>query len=166
MKGEFDVLIGINLLREGLDLPQVSLVAILDADKMGFLRSARSLIQTIGRASRNVNGRVIMYGDKTTAAMKSAIGETNRRRKLQMAFNQKHGITPKTIVKGYKGLSGVLELTTMCGHGLVAAKLTESVMAKVEKGTMTLEEGAKILAQPCPCGIFNTDRCIELLKHC
>ncbi len=98
-KGEFDVLVGINLLREGLDLPEVSLVAILDADKEGYLRSARSLIQTIGRAARNLNGRVLMYADQTTDSMKRAIEETNRRRARQLEFNREHGITPKTIVK-------------------------------------------------------------------
>ena len=97
--GEFDVLVGINLLREGLDLPEVSLVVILDADKQGFLRSESSLIQTIGRAARNVNGTVIMYADSITRAMDTAITETNRRRSLQEAYNIKHGITPKTIVK-------------------------------------------------------------------
>ncbi len=98
-KGTFDVLVGINLLREGLDLPEVSLVAILDADKEGFLRSARSLIQTIGRAARNLNGRVILYADTVTESMKRAIEETNRRRRLQSEFNKQHGITPRTIVK-------------------------------------------------------------------
>jgi len=97
--GEFDVLVGINLLREGLDLPEVSLVAIFDADKQGFLRSERSLIQTIGRAARNVNGKVILYARRETDAMKNAVRETNRRRKIQAAFNKKNGITPQTIIK-------------------------------------------------------------------
>ncbi|MBI5421824.1 excinuclease ABC subunit UvrB [Candidatus Peregrinibacteria bacterium] len=98
-QGEIDIVVGINLLREGLDLPEVSLVAILDADKQGFLRSRDALIQTIGRTARNVNGKVIMYGDVMTDAMKGAIGETDRRRKIQVAYNEKHGITPQTIVK-------------------------------------------------------------------
>ncbi len=104
--GEFDVLIGINLLREGLDLPEVSLVAILDADKEGFLRSEQSLIQTIGRAARNVNGAVIMYADTVTEAMRRAINETNRRRMKQMKFNEEQGITPQTIVKAIRDMTG------------------------------------------------------------
>jgi len=108
--GKFDVIVGINLLREGLDLPEVELVAILDADKEGFLRSNRSLIQTIGRAARNVNGRVIMYADQITESMRSAIDETNRRRSLQSKYNQEHGIIPKSIVKAVaKGIGPVEE---------------------------------------------------------
>ena len=97
--GNFDVLVGINLLREGLDIPEVSLVAILDADKEGFLRSETSLIQTIGRAARNVNGKVIMYADSVTGSMRRAIGETNRRRKVQEEYNKANGITPRSVEK-------------------------------------------------------------------
>lgn len=107
--GEFDVLVGINLLREGLDIPEVSLVAILDADKEGFLRSETSLIQTIGRAARNAGGKVIMYADTITGSMKYAIDETNRRRKLQMEFNEQHNIVPQSIKKQ---VYEVIEATT------------------------------------------------------
>ena len=99
-KGEFDVLIGINLLREGLDLPEVSLVAVLDADKEGFLRSTTSLIQTIGRCARHVEGRAILYADRRTDSMNEAISETNRRRAKQMCFNKENNITPQSIIKG------------------------------------------------------------------
>ena len=105
--GEYDVLVGVNLLREGLDLPEVSLVAILDADKEGFLRGETSLVQTIGRAARNVNGRVLMYADKETDAMRAAMRETDRRRAIQLAYNEEHGITPATVRKGISEMSRV-----------------------------------------------------------
>ncbi|PHX81201.1 MAG: excinuclease ABC subunit B [Thermoleophilia bacterium] len=108
--GEYDVLVGVNLLREGLDLPEVSLVAILDADKEGFLRGQTALIQTIGRAARNVNGRVIMYGDKETESIKGAVRETQRRRDIQLKYNEVHGITPETIIKGVSDIAEFLSL--------------------------------------------------------
>ena len=108
--GEFDVLVGINLLREGLDIPEVSLVAILDADKEGFLRSERSLIQTIGRAARNTEGKVIMYADELTESMEKAISETNRRRKIQQEYNEKHGITPTTINKSVRDVISITKI--------------------------------------------------------
>jgi len=126
--GVFDVLVGINLLREGLDLPEVSLVAILDADKEGFLRSERSLIQTIGRAARNVNGQVVMYADKITDSMRRAIDETNRRRKIQMEFNRQHNITPQTVKKAVRD---VIE-ATVAAEGKAEYRTGQSKPAKEE----------------------------------
>jgi excinuclease ABC subunit B len=115
--GEYDVLVGVNLLREGLDLPEVSLVAILDADKEGFLRGETSLIQTIGRAARNVDGTVLMYADKETRAMRAAISETNRRREIQLAYNERHGITAATIVKGISDIAEFLQAESKLPRG-------------------------------------------------
>ena len=117
--GEFDVLVGINLLREGLDMPEVSLVAIFDADKEGFLRSEGSLIQTIGRAARNLNGRAILYADRITGSMERAIGETERRRERQLAFNEEHGIEPRTIIKG---IQDIMEGARATGRGSTRGK--------------------------------------------
>ena len=128
--GEFDVLVGINLLREGLDIPEVSLVAILDADKEGLFRSERSLIQTIGRAARNANGQVIMYADTVTKSMKIAIDETNRRRTIQQKYNEEHGIVPKTIIKGV--------------HDVIDLGKKED---KHKKGKLTKEEKEKLIAE-------------------
>ncbi len=119
--GEFDVLIGVNLLREGLDIPEVSLVAIMDADKEGFLRSDTSLIQTIGRAARNACGEVIMYADKITDSMARAIKETERRRKIQIEYNQKYGIIPQTIKN---------RLKTICFHLLQATEILKILLQK------------------------------------
>ncbi|MCJ7615340.1 MAG: UvrB/UvrC motif-containing protein, partial [Desulfobacterales bacterium] len=124
-KGEFDVLVGINLLREGLDIPEVSLVAILDADKEGFLRSARSLVQTCGRASRNVMGMVIMYADHVTKSMKQAIDETNRRRKIQRAYNKKYNITPTTIKKNIQSIFETVYETDYEQFGNVSETVAE-----------------------------------------
>ena len=146
--GTFDVLVGINLLREGLDLPEVSLVAILDADKEGFLRSETSLIQTIGRAARNAEGLVIMYADEITPSMRAAIDETQRRRSIQNAYNQAHGIVPKTIIKGVRE---VLEISKTAegestGRGRKKRKLTDqeraAEIAKLEK---EMKEASKML---------------------
>ena len=149
--GEFDVLVGINLLREGLDIPEVSLVAILDADKEGFLRSERSLIQTIGRAARNTNGKVIMYADELTDSMDKAISETNRRRKIQMKYNKEHGIIPQTIKKDIRDsirativaeTSEKYELTENASIEEIINKLTEEMLKHAEK--MEFEEAAKL----------------------
>ena len=124
-QGVFDVLVGINLLREGLDIPEVSLVTILDADKEGFLRSARSLIQTCGRAARNVDGRVIMYADKITRSMQACLDETGRRRETQLIYNEVHGITPETIRKSFRSILDVLSKSDSSTESLVAEALAE-----------------------------------------
>ncbi|MGH8632303.1 MAG: excinuclease ABC subunit UvrB [Burkholderiales bacterium] len=131
--GQFDVLVGINLLREGLDLPEVSLVAILDADKEGFLRSERSLIQTIGRAARHINGTAIMYADAPTGSMRRAIAETERRRRKQIAYNEAHGITPKGVFKRIKDLIEGVYQPGLAREALVAAERLESYGAMSEK---------------------------------
>ena len=153
-QGEFDVLVGINLLREGLDLPEVSLVAILDADKEGFLRSRRSLIQTIGRAARNVSGKVILYGDKVTASMAAAMSETDRRRERQVAFNAEHGITPRSTVRAAP-IGGApvpppvvemgLALAGMRGKADLEKQLTDvRKRMKVSANAMEFEEAARL----------------------
>ena len=141
--GEFDVLVGINLLREGLDLPEVSLVAILDADKEGFLRSESSLIQTVGRAARNAGGKVIMYADSVTGSMERAITETERRRDIQSRYNSEHGITPKTIIKGVRD---VIEITTKENVNKELKKYTKKErLDMIEKMTRLMKEAAKQL---------------------
>jgi excinuclease ABC subunit B len=148
--GEYDVLVGVNLLREGLDLPEVSLVAILDADKEGFLRGRTSLIQTIGRAARNVNGRVLMYADKQTEAIKDALDETNRRRAIQIAYNEEHGITPASISKGVSDIAEFLALEAPhvpARRRRGQSKVEGMSREELEKLVVTLEEEMYVAAE-------------------
>ena len=157
--GEFDVLVGINLLREGLDLPEVSLVAILDADKEGFLRSATSLVQTIGRAARNVGGLVVMYAERVTPSMRAAIEETEERRKKQKLFNEKHGITPKTVTKDVRELLEISKresLTSIDGVKMTKRELEEEIK-RLEK---EMAAAAKLLEFEYAAAL--RDRIIEL----
>ena len=148
--GVFDVLVGINLLREGLDIPEVSLVAILDADKEGFLRAERSLIQTIGRAARNAEGKVIMYADSITGSMERAIGETNRRRKIQDDYNKAHGIIPKTIIKGVRDIIDMGASSEDKGKSRLEKKAKKKLTASereklIEQYTREMKEAARSL---------------------
>jgi len=156
--GEFDALIGINLLREGLDLPEVSLIAILDADKEGFLRSETSLIQTIGRAARNAEGKVILYADTVTPSMRAAMDETERRRAIQMAYNEEHGIVPKTIIKSVREL---IEISGPAVQTKSGVKMTESERrAEIERLEKEMKKAAKMLEYEYAALL--RDRLIEL----
>jgi excinuclease ABC subunit B len=159
--GVFDVLVGVNLLREGLDLPEVSLVAILDADKEGFLRNQRSLVQTIGRAARNVNGKVIMYADKMTDSMREAIDETDRRRKIQLDYNIANGITPQTIIRSKESILGQTKVAdskksmkryyiedeekSMAADPVVAYLSKDDLTKLIERTKKAMEKAAKEL---------------------
>ena len=140
--GKYDVLVGINLLREGIDIPEVSLIAIMDADKQGFLRSERSLIQTIGRAARNSNGRVIMYADYISEAMDKAIKETERRRKIQEEYNKKHGIIPKTIIKEIRDVISNKDESLDKKDSKLSRKEKQKLMFDIEN---EMKEAAKLL---------------------
>jgi excinuclease ABC subunit B len=150
-KGKFDCLVGVNLLREGLDMPEVSFIGILDADKEGFLRSETSLIQTIGRAARNVNGRVILYADNITGSMERAIGETTRRRAKQMAYNEQHGITPQTIQKKIHDITDSLSTER---HKAVANLLAIDTSGLDKKGYKKLIKEKKIIYFREATGLF------------
>jgi len=152
-KGKYDVLVGINLLREGLDIPEVSLIAILDADKEGFLRSTRSLIQVVGRAARNVNGKAIMYADTITDSMKECISETNRRRAIQQKYNDEMGIIPETIIKPIQAPLHSIE-TEAETYDISKAKLTKKELdAKIKEVEKAMHKAAKE---------FDFERAIEL----
>jgi len=167
--GSFDVLVGVNLLREGLDLPEVSLVAILDADKEGFLRSETSLVQTAGRAARNINGRVIFYADRITDSMARAIGETERRRKLQLEFNQEHGITPESIIKPID--STLLEMAGLdyyevpvVSEDLEQYRSAGEIDRQIEKWRKSMKEAAMELDFESAAQYRDKIRHLELLR--